>query len=108
MHSPTELTSLVTSGPIDRPVRVRYVLPGGTARDTDVVLQAIDPPLLRALGGDATDTPALVAEPRLARRPVEEAVVTVRREIGLLRQSLRELEQQLDGLVEQSSRGRSR
>lgn len=108
VHSPTELTSLVTSGPIDRPVRVRYVLPGGTARDTDVVLQAIDPPLLRALGGDATDRPALVAEPRLARRPVEEAVVTVRREIGLLRQSLRELEQQLDGLVEQSSRGRSR
>lgn len=108
VHSPTELTSLVTSGPIDRPVRVRYVLPGGTARNADVVLQAIDPPLLRALGGDAAESPAVVPEPRLARRPVEEAVVTLRREIVLLRQSLRELEQQLEGLVDQSSRGRSR
>ncbi len=108
VHSPTELTSLVTSGPIDRPVRVRYVLPGGTARNADVVLQAIDPPLLRALGGDAADSPAPVPQPRLARRPVEEAVVTLRREIVLLRESLRDLEQQLDGLVDQSSRGRSR
>ena len=107
VHSPTELTSLVTNGPIDRPVRVRYVLPGGTARNADVVLQAIDPPLLHALGADAADSPAPVPEPRLARRPVEEAVVTLRREIVLLRESLRDLEQQLDGLVDQSSRGRS-
>lgn len=99
VHSPTELTSLVSRGPVDRPVRVRYVLPGGTAHDADVVLQPIEPPLLQALGVETSDSPAAVGESRVARKPVEDSVTNLRREIGVLRESLRRLEQRLDGLT---------
>lgn len=95
VHSPMELTALVTSSPVNRPVTVRFLLPGGTARQAEVVLQSIDPPLLRALGAD---DPAS-AETRIARRPIDDTVSALRREIGVLRESLRQLETRLDAIA---------
>jgi membrane-associated protease RseP (regulator of RpoE activity) len=99
VHSPMELTSLVTSSPVDRPITVRFVLPGGTSRDAAVMLQSIDPPLLQALGAEATASPGPASGGRVARRPVDDTVTTLRREIGILRRSLEQLERRLDGLV---------
>lgn len=95
VHSPMELTALVTNSPVNRPVTVRFLLPGGTARKAEVVLQSIDPPLLRALGAD---DPAPV-ETRIARRPIDDTVSALRREIGVLRDSLRQLETRLDAIA---------
>jgi len=47
--SPEDLSRLVASGPVDTPVTVRYVLPGGTTHDAEVSLQRITPDFARAL-----------------------------------------------------------
>ena len=51
VRSPTELTEIVTRGPVGRPVTLRYVLPGGEARRAEVSLQSLEVPLERALVG---------------------------------------------------------
>jgi membrane-associated protease RseP (regulator of RpoE activity) len=102
VRSPDELTKLVSSGPLDRPVTVQFVLPGGAAKQTAVVLQALDMPLERALTGDDTTAalppvlqPALQPAPRRAERPTfDEAAI--RSEVRVLRGMLDRLERLLD------------
>jgi membrane-associated protease RseP (regulator of RpoE activity) len=62
--SPEELTRLVASGPVGRPVLLEYVLPGGEAKKAEVVLQSLELPLERALvGPETTAAPALLPSP---------------------------------------------
>ena len=107
VRSPQELTQLVATGPIDRPVPLDYVLPGGTEKRADVVLQSLDQPLEQALVGDGpmqpTTAPALEPgpAPRTSRRPVtpaEAEVGELRREVGLVRAWLDMLERRLERL----------
>ncbi|MFM8435889.1 MAG: PDZ domain-containing protein [Planctomycetia bacterium] len=51
VRSPSELTRLVTSGPVGRPMTLQYILPGGEQRKADVSLQSLEVPLERALVG---------------------------------------------------------
>lgn len=109
VRSPHELTQLVATGPTNRPVPVQYVLPGGTARRADVVLQSLELPLEQALVGDAVLQPATAPptlEPgptaRTARRPetpVASEAGEIRREMGRLRSLLDALERRLDRLT---------
>jgi len=96
VQSPAELSSLVSGSPGDRPVTLRFLLPDGTSRDAAVRLQAIDPPLLSVLGGG---DPVPAPEPRVARRPIEDNLTALRREIGALRDSLGRLEERLERLA---------
>lgn len=81
VRSPEDLTRLVTGAPAGRAVSLQYVLPGGEEKRADVVLQALELPLERALVGEGprpTAVPTLVPgggseSPQLARRPVAEA-----------------------------------
>lgn len=104
VRSPEELTRLVVTGPVGRPVPVEFVLPGGAGRRADVVLQSLEEPLERALVGDAapqpTAVPALEAgpSPRTSRRPVATEVGELRREISRLRGVLEALERRLEGI----------
>ena len=41
VRSPSELTRLVSTGPIDRPVKLEYILPGGEAKAADVSLVSV-------------------------------------------------------------------
>ncbi|MFM7206415.1 MAG: PDZ domain-containing protein [Planctomycetaceae bacterium] len=110
VRSPQELTQLVAAGPTDRPVPLRYVLPGGTERRADVVLQSLEQPLERAL---VEETPLQPAAPpalqpgpsvRTARRPDSDVssgfsaaeAGEVRREVRRLRAMLEALEKRLD------------
>ncbi|MFM9026282.1 MAG: PDZ domain-containing protein [Planctomycetaceae bacterium] len=98
VRSPEELTKLVASGPLDRPVTVQFVLPGGAAKQAAVVLQALDEPLERALTGAGTAAvppPTLQPAPRRAERPtVDESAI--RTEVRALRGMLDRLERLLD------------
>jgi len=110
VRSPQELTQLVTSGPVDRPVAVQYVLPGGTERRADVVLQALELPLEKALTEDPGLQPGMVPtlvpgpdllgpDARTSRRPVtrdDGEADELRREVGRLRAWLDVLERRLD------------
>jgi len=102
VRSPEELTRLVTSGPLDRPVPVEFVLPGGAGRRIDVRLQSLEAPLERALVGDIqpqpTSAPTLESLPRTSRRPVTAEVQELRREIDRLRGLLEAAERRLDRL----------
>jgi len=106
VHSPDELTKIVTSGPVDRPIPVEFVLPGGTERRADVVLQPLEAPLERALVGDVapqpTTVPALQASggTRTSRRPstASDEAEELRREVGRLRGLLDALERRLERL----------
>jgi serine protease Do len=51
VHSPNELTRLVTGGPVGKPVTLQYILPGGEQREAEVSLQSLEVPLERALVG---------------------------------------------------------
>jgi len=98
VRSPVELTRMVTSGPVDKPVTVQFVLPGGESKRADVVLQALDAPLERALAGDglsATSAPAFEPAPRRAERPILDGGA-IRSEIRFLRGRLERLEKLLD------------
>ena len=105
VRSPIELTHLVTSGPVDRPVAVQYVLPGGESKRAEVVLQSLDVPLERVLIGSA---PAGVTPPpsfRVADRPASTdaggRIADARpliEEIRLLRTRLERLERGLQAL----------
>ncbi|MGI9178250.1 MAG: PDZ domain-containing protein [Pirellulales bacterium] len=121
VRSPQELTQLVSTGPIDRPVSLLYVLPGGAEKRADVVLQSLELPLEQALVGDdalqsvAAPTfeagpagmpgsggpPGSTATGRLAQRPVpadDTEVRELRRETLRLRSLLDVLERRLDRL----------
>ena len=109
VRSPQDLTRLVTGGPIDRPVSLQYVLPGGSAKRADVMLQSLELPLEQALAGpaamSATDPPALQPgpAPRTAQRPPPQNAVetaALREEIGWLRSRLERLEQRLERSVD--------
>ena len=51
VRSPGDLTQVVTSSPVGRPMTLQYILPGGETRRAEVSLQAIEVPLERALVG---------------------------------------------------------
>lgn len=59
VRSPQDLTDLVASGPVGRPVPIHYVLPGGQSKQTDVVLQSLEQPLERALIGGGDNGPTV-------------------------------------------------
>ena len=102
VRSPDELTRLVTSGPVGKPVPLEYVLPGGASRRAEVVLQTLEQPLEEALVGPPGPTAAGVPklepqpEPTTARRPatINEASV-LRAEIQRLESRLQALERRL-------------
>jgi S1-C subfamily serine protease len=105
VRSPQDLTRLVTGAPVDRPVSLHYVLPGGSEKRADVTLQSLELPLEHALVGPpamATTVPPSLQPgpaPRTAQRPLDgNAVETaaLREEIGWLRSRLERLEQRLD------------
>jgi predicted metalloprotease with PDZ domain len=104
VRSPDELTKIVTAGPIDRPIPVDFVLPGGTERRADVVLQPLEAPLERALVGDVAPQPTAVpvlqdgAGMRTSRRPIATAdeAADMRREVSRLRGLLDALERRLE------------
>lgn len=111
--SPDDLTRMVTSGPVGRPVSLEYVLPGGAAKKADVVLQPLELPLERALLGTdpaaAPSVPALLpspasgvaspvteAFPYRANRPADAAALeAAREELRRLRARLDALEREL-------------
>jgi hypothetical protein len=100
VRSPDELTRLVTSGPVGKPVPLEYVLPGGTARRADVVLQTLEQPLEEALVGSPApaDVPTLQPqpEPTVARRPAtSDEAAALRDEIRRLEARLQTLERRL-------------
>ena len=98
VRSPDELTRLVTSGPVGKPVPLEYVLPGGASRRADVVLQTLEQPLEQALvgppGPTAVGVPSLEPqpEPTTARRPA------TKDETSALRDEIRRLEARLEAL----------
>lgn len=65
VRSPQELTHLVASGPVGRPVPIHYVLPGGQSKQADVVLQSLEQPLERALMGGGDNNGPTVEPPVL-------------------------------------------
>ena len=109
VRSPDDLTRMVTSGPVGRPMTLEYVLPGGAAQRADVVLQTLEKPLEDALVGSSG--PAAAAIPTLepgptgttVRRPIttDDAgmAAAMRDEIRWLRARLQALEQRLDSLA---------
>jgi S1-C subfamily serine protease len=107
VRSPQELTQLVTSGPVGRPVSLAYVLPDGTRKRADVVLQSLERPLEQALVGETAPQPTAAPqlEPWRARRVVRRVPAEasesaeVRREIGRLRSALDALERRLERLA---------
>jgi hypothetical protein len=115
VRSPQELSQLVASGPVDRPMPLRYVLPGGEGKRADVVLQSLERPLEQALIGEeplqAIPAPALVPgpSPTVARRPETPAAIqvdpdAVRRELDRFRSQLDELDKRLDRLQQDLKR----
>ena len=107
VHSPDELTRMVTSGPVGRPVSLEYVLPGGEARRAEVVLQSLELPLEQAIAGPKPiggpgQPPALpgpAAEPSRYRseRPTDAGgVESAREEIRRLRARLDAVERMLE------------
>ena len=105
VRSPQELTQLVAAGPTNRPLPLHYVLPGGTEKRADVVLQSLEQPLEHALIGEPTlqpsAAPVLEQNPefRTSRRPesqVGSEAGELRREVSRLRMLLEGVEQRLE------------
>jgi membrane-associated protease RseP (regulator of RpoE activity) len=107
VRSPTELTDIVSASPVDRPVAVQFVLPGGESKRADVILQSLSAPLEQALTSAASlpGQPVATAVPTLEPGPVpqrveranaEAAEAAVRDEIRWLRERLNRLERRLD------------
>jgi hypothetical protein len=106
VRSPAELTRLVTSGPVGRPVSLQYVLPGGTPRRAEVVLQTLEQPLEAALVGSSEPTPTAVPslQPQpaatIAQRPSgsssDPTIDAMRAELLQLRARVETLERQLE------------
>jgi membrane-associated protease RseP (regulator of RpoE activity) len=103
VRSPGELTQLVTSSPVDRPVTVQFVLPGGESKRADVVLQPLSAPLQQALTGEPVVTAVPTLEPgpvpqRVERVSGEREQATILDEVRGLRQRLERLERRLENL----------
>ena len=101
VRSPVELTQLVTSGPIDRPVTVQFVLPGGESKKAEVKLQALEVPLERALVGESAASPTPTPAPvlRSAQRPAgDDAALPLVEQIKTLRSRLERLERRLQAV----------
>ena len=105
VRSPQELTQLVAAGPTNRPLPLHYVLPGGTEKRADVVLQSLEQPLEHALIGEPTlqpsAAPVLEQNPefRTSRRPESQVggeAGELRREVSRLRMLLEGVEQRLE------------
>lgn len=105
VRSPQELTQLVAAGPTDRPVPLHYILPGGTEKRADVVLQSLERPLEEALIGEPALQPssAPVFQPspnaRTSQRPESPGAADaneIRREVVRVRALLESLERRLD------------
>jgi hypothetical protein len=106
VRSPQELTQLVAAGPTNRPLPLHYVLPGGTEKRADVVLQSLELPLEQALVSEPSlqpsAAPALEQSPpefRTSRRPESGGsgeAGELRREVGRLRTLLEAVEQRLE------------
>jgi membrane-associated protease RseP (regulator of RpoE activity) len=105
VRSPQELTQLVAAGPTNRPLPLHYVLPGGTEKRADVVLQSLEQPLEHALIGEPTlqpsAAPVLEQNPefRTSRRPESQGggeAGELRREVSRLRMLLEGVEQRLE------------
>lgn len=93
VRSPAELTRLVTSGPVDRPVPVQFVLPGGESKQANVVLQPLETSLEQALVGE----PAAVAEPpRLAPGPAPRRAERPAANDTAIRAEIREIRSRLE------------
>jgi membrane-associated protease RseP (regulator of RpoE activity) len=106
VRSPVELTQLVTSGPVDRPITVQFVLPGGEAKRAEVILQPLEVPLERVLIGSeptgVTSPPVLRTAERPSATDATGRNVDTRplvEEIGFLRARLERLERRLQALV---------
>jgi hypothetical protein len=87
-------------GGFGKPVPLEYVLPGGTARRAEVVLQTLEQPLEEALVGSPTPAgvPTLQPqpEPTVARRPAtSDEAAALRDEIRRLETRLQTLERRL-------------
>jgi S1-C subfamily serine protease len=113
VNSPDDLTRMVTSGPVGRPVSLDYVLPGGEAKKAEVVLQPLELPLEQALVGSAPTAaagvptllpnpapgsapPAAEGVPYRANRPADAATLeAAREELRRLRARLDALEREL-------------
>jgi membrane-associated protease RseP (regulator of RpoE activity) len=102
VRSPDELTRLVTSGPVGKPVPLEYVLPGGASRRAEVVLQTLEQPLEEALVGPPGPTPVRVPtlqpqpEPTVAQKPAtNDDASALRDEIRRLEARLQALERRL-------------
>jgi membrane-associated protease RseP (regulator of RpoE activity) len=107
VRSPNELTALVTGSPVDRPVTLRFVLPGGEAKQASVVLEPIPAPLERALMGDGGSTLDVGSsgrmndagsQPRMAQRPLDLPVVSLESETQALRRELLHLRARLEAM----------
>ena len=105
VRSPQELTQLVAAGPTNRPLPLLYVLPGGTEKRADVVLQSLEQPLEHALIGEPplqpSAAPVLEQNPefRTSRRPESQVggeAGELRREVSRLRILLEGVEQRLE------------
>jgi S1-C subfamily serine protease len=105
VRSPQELTQLVAAGPTDRPVPLRYVLPGGAEKRADVVLQSLERPLEQALIGEPalqpSSAPVLQQSPeaRTSQRPESPSAADandIRREVSRVRALLESLERRLE------------
>lgn len=100
VRSPVELTQLVTSGPVDRPITVQFVLPGGEEKRAEVVLQSLEVPLERALIGSEPTGVGAPPALRTAEKPVPtDAARPLVEEIGLLRARLERLERRLQAIM---------
>jgi hypothetical protein len=109
VRSPDELTQLVTAGPIGRPVPIQYVLPGGTPRRAEVVLQSLERPLEEALTGPPVPTAIPVPtlepgpSPTTARRPTSPRLAA---DVEALEAEVRDLRGRLERLERQLGAGR--
>jgi hypothetical protein len=101
VNSPEELTQLVASGPVDRPLPIQYVLPGGEQKRAEVVLQSLDLPLERALVGPGTETgpPPAVRRSERPLAPADDATAPgLHDEVRRLRERIDWLERRLNAL----------
>jgi membrane-associated protease RseP (regulator of RpoE activity) len=99
VSSPEELTTLVVNSPVDRPVPIQYVLPGGEQKRANVVLQSLDLPMERALIGPEEAAPPSL---RRAERPVmprdDAEHAALRDEVRRLRERIDWLERRLGAI----------
>lgn len=106
VRNPSDLTRLVTSGPLGAPVPLKYVLPGGESRHADVMLQSIEAPLERALVGEIAKEPLngfreaerIITLPATKNSLSNDAITIAREDIRDLYRQIEQLEQRIEQL----------